>query len=158
MADTLADYQIFKLTKLNDDLYGSLDWVSEQQWTRRPAEGEWSVAEIVGHVIELEPYWARQAAKLAEQPGAAIGRTLEDPVRLSGPQGGLALTPKEARTRVAQAGEEAAELLRKVPDSAWSTAGSWRGGEMTLGRLVQEHLVDHVRAHLEQATAALSPA
>ncbi len=156
MAETIAANQIFNLATLNDELIGSLDWVSDEAWTSKPAEGEWSAAEIVGHVIELEPYWAREAARLAEQPGSEIGRQIDDPKRLSGPESGLTLTAKDARIRIAQSGEQASEILRRIPDSAWSIAGTWRGQEMTVADLVTRHMIDHVREHLEQATAALA--
>src|SRR5713101_493801 len=104
MADVLAADLIFNMTTLNDELIGSLDWVSEDAWARQPAPGEWSVAEIVGHVIELEPHWAAMAAELVARPGTETARELADPGRLAGPDSGTALHPKEARTRIAHAG------------------------------------------------------
>lgn len=155
MADVTASDRIFNLVTSNDELIGSLDWVTDAAWTRRPADGEWSAAEIVGHVIELEPYWARQASILAENPGAEVGRTLDDPGRLAGPAAGPAVSPREAKMRLAQAGEQAAEMLRKIPDSAWSTRGRWRDRDLSLSELIEEHLTNHVRAHIDQLTAAL---
>jgi uncharacterized damage-inducible protein DinB len=150
-----ASDRIFNLLTANDELIGTLDWVTPEAWTKRPAESEWSAAEIVGHVIELEPYWAHQAEYLAQHPGAEIGRTLDDPVRLGGPERGSSLSAQEARTRLAQSGEEAAETLRRLPDTAWSTKGIWRGTEVTIDELLERHLIVHVREHLEQITAAL---
>jgi uncharacterized damage-inducible protein DinB len=156
MAEAIAASHIFQLTTLNDELIGSLDWVTDEAWTRRPAEGEWSAAEIVGHVIELEPYWAQQALRLAENPGSEVGRQLDDPQRLSGPESGNTLSARDARARIARAGEQAVELLRRIPDSAWSTTGRWRGQDITLADLLQRHLIEHVRDHLDQASAALA--
>jgi hypothetical protein len=65
------------------------------------------------------------------------------------------LTAKDARTRLAEAGHAAAELLRKIPDTAWSTPGIWRGSQVTVDELIERHLISHVREHLEQVTAAL---
>jgi uncharacterized damage-inducible protein DinB len=156
MADVLAAEQIFNMTTLNDELIGSLDWVTDEVWIRKPAEGEWSAAEIVGHVIELEPHWARQAAAIVASPGIEIARELDDPGRLAGPDGGTAISAKDAKTQLAQAGEEAAEILRRIPDSAWSATGTSRGQTVTVGELVQDHIVNHVRQHLDQVTSALS--
>src|SRR6266571_1312522 len=136
MADVLAAEQIFNMTTLNDELIGSLDWLSADAWARKPTEGEWSAAEIVGHVIELEPHWARMAAEIVATPGTEIARELEDPERLSGPGSGPTLNPKEARMRLAQAGEQAAEILRKIPDSAWTAKGKSRGEDVTVGELI----------------------
>jgi hypothetical protein len=112
MAEALAAAQIFQLTTLNDELIGTLDWVTD-------------------------------------------GRQLDDPQRLSGPETGATLSAKDARARVARSGEQAVGLLRRIPDSAWSTTGKWRGQDITLAELLQRHLIDHLREHLEQATAAL---
>src|ERR1700722_15167015 len=79
VAETTSSDRIFNLLTSNDELIGSLDWGSEEAWLRKPADGEWSAAEIVGHIIELEPYWAREAARLAADPGVEIGRGLDDP-------------------------------------------------------------------------------
>jgi uncharacterized damage-inducible protein DinB len=155
VADTTSSDRIFNLLTSNDELIGSLDWVSDAAWLRKPADGEWSAAEIVGHIIELEPYWAREAARLAADPGAEIGRGLDDHARLSGAAAGGTRTAKEARMLLAQAGESAAETLRKIPDSAWSIRGTWRGTEMSVSELVERHLTDHVREHIGQAVAAL---
>jgi uncharacterized damage-inducible protein DinB len=155
MAEALAAAQIFQLTTLNDEFIGSLDWVTNEAWTRRPGPGEWSAAEIVGHVIELEPYWASEALRLAENPGCEVGRQLDDARRLAGPESGMTLDAKDARTRIARSGEQAVELLRRIPDSAWSMTGKWRGQDVTLADLLQRHLIEHLRDHLEQATAAL---
>jgi uncharacterized damage-inducible protein DinB len=155
VADVISSDRIFNLLTCNDELIGSLDWVSDEAWRRRPAEGEWSAAEIVGHLIELEPYWAREAGRLAANPGADVGRGLDDPIRLSGPVSGQALSAKEARTLLAQAGEAAAEMLRKIPDSGWGSSGTWRGTTMTVADLVEQHLTEHVRQHVDQAVAAL---
>ena len=151
-----ASDRIFNLLTSNDELIGSLDWMSDDAWSRHPSADEWSVAEIIGHVIELEVYWAQQAARLAETPGCELGRSLEDPGRLAGPKSGLDLSAREARLRLAQAGEQAAGILRKIPDAAWSTKGKAGSGETTVGEIVRQRLVEHVRVHLEQATAALA--
>ncbi len=155
MAEALAAARIFELTTLNDEFIGSLDWVTDEAWTRRPAANEWSAAEIVGHVIELEPYWAGEALRLAESPGCEVGRQIDDPQRLSGPEAGMTLSAKDARARIARSGEQAVDLLRRIPDSAWSAMGKWRGEDVTLADLLQRHLINHVREHLEQATTAL---
>lgn len=155
MAEAQAAARIFELTTLNDEFIGTLDWVSDEAWTRRPAPGDWSAAEIVGHVIELEPYWAGEALRLAENPGAEVGRQLDNPQRLSGPETGMAMSARDARARIARSGEQAVDLLRRIPDAAWSTAGRWRGEDITLADLLQRHLIDHLREHLEQASAAL---
>src|SRR5581483_7620197 len=152
MAEALAADQIFQLTTLNDEFIGSLDWVTDDAWSRRPAESEWSAAEIVGHVIELEPYWAAEAAQLAAQPGREVGRQLDDPRRLAGPDSGRTISPRDARAGIARSGEQAAELLRRIPDAAWYTTGRWRGQEITVAELVRRHIIDHVREHLDQAS------
>src|SRR3984893_12983011 len=140
MGDVIAADRIFNLTTINDELIGSFDWVTDEAWTRRHASEEWSVAEIVGHVIEMERHWAHMAARIVEQPGAEVCRQLDDPERLSGPSGGMAFTPREARTRLAQAGEEAANILRKIPDAAWSTIGKCNGRDVTLSDLISNSL------------------
>ncbi len=93
---------------------------------------------------------------MVSRPGIETARELDDPGRLSGPSSGPTLNPKEARTRLAQAGEQAAEILRRIPDAAWTVRGTSRGEDVTVGELIEAHIVDHVRQHLEQVTSVLA--
>lgn len=151
-ASTRAD----RLLQINDQLLDRLRGVSHEARTRRPVGDEWSVAEIVGHVIEMEPYWAESALRLAAQPGLEIGRQAEDPRRLSGPSSGGGLTPEQAIERLAAAGREAAAMLRRISDDAWSIAGRRLSGEpISVADIVQTSLVDHAAGHSEQVIAML---
>ena len=57
----------------------SLDGITEADLHTAPADGEWTVAEICAHVIEMEPLWAGKAANAGTASG--VGRTPEEAER-----------------------------------------------------------------------------
>jgi DinB superfamily len=156
VADGLAAEQIVNMTTLNDELSGILDSVAEEVWVREPAADEWSAAEFVGHMIEIERHWAWQAARLVASPGVEVARESDDPWRLAGPEAGTVISPKAAKAKLAQAGDEAAEIIRSIPDLAWVITGTQRGRTVTVGHLVQHNLVGHVRQHLDEVRSTSS--
>jgi uncharacterized damage-inducible protein DinB len=46
--------------------------VSEVDAKRRPAPGEWSIIEVIAHMIDVDDYYLGQALLLRGQPGAAF--------------------------------------------------------------------------------------
>jgi uncharacterized damage-inducible protein DinB len=143
------------LLAANDEVQRALENIAPEGWGRS-TPGEWSAAEIVGHMIEMEPYWARVAATVARQPGSEAGRATDDSRRLGGPQTGSGLTPQEAAESLTAASNEAADILREIPAQDAAKSGRRRDGSMmTVQQIVQQLLVGHAREHAQQLTAAL---
>ena len=48
-------------------LMDALDGITEAELHTPPSEGEWTVAEICAHVIEMQPLWAGKAARIEDR-------------------------------------------------------------------------------------------
>lgn len=156
MSDFNPSNEADLLLAANDDVQRALENLSPGGWGKGAAQDEWSAAEIVGHMIELEPYWAKVAAAVAQRPGSVAGRPTDDPDRLGGPQTGTRLMPREAAERLTAAGNEAADMLRQIPaGDADKTGRRQDGSTMTVRQIVQQLLVGHAREHAAQLLAAL---
>ena len=57
-------------------LMDALDGITEAELHSAPSEGEWTVAEICAHVIEMQPLWAGKAARI--EGVSDLGRTPEE--------------------------------------------------------------------------------
>lgn len=144
-----------ELLATNKELTQRLQSMSMEAWNERFDAEEWSAAEVVGHMAELEVHWARMAAALANQPGLDVGRPLDDPERLAGPESTASGTPAEGIERLIAAGQEAAAILRSIPSERWSVSGERDGEPRTVAEIVRRSVLDHARLHVDQCLAAL---
>ncbi|HZU76799.1 MAG TPA: DinB family protein [Dehalococcoidia bacterium] len=129
---------------------------SPAAWLRRNGD-DWSAAAIAGHMAELLPYWATQAAEAAAAPGTRLGRDLGAPERLGGVAQGESVAPAGAAVLLRRAATQAASVLEGIPVDAWAKpVPTARFGTISLERAVALLLVDHAREHVAQLTAALT--
>ena len=125
---------------------------------RAPAPGDWPVMSTLAHVVELMPYWSRQALDVARrtQAGQPFGRTHDDPDRIGAIEQHGNDSLDRALQRIQSAKAEAVQLLHLIPADGWSkTARHATRGEMTVQEIVDRFLLSHVDEHLEQARAAI---
>ena len=48
-----------------------------------PSEEEWSILQILSHLVEAMPYWLGEVERVVAEPGSNWGRGLQDPARLA---------------------------------------------------------------------------
>jgi FMN phosphatase YigB (HAD superfamily) len=133
------------LAALMDDLTG----VPGEQWTRRPASGEWSLTEIVCHLrdVEQEVNLPRLQAVI-EQDNPFIAGADTDPWAVT--RNYAAQDGPRALRDFAHARKASARLLRMQPASVWTrTARHAIFGPTQLVEIVGWFL-DHDLIHLEQ--------
>jgi uncharacterized damage-inducible protein DinB len=160
MTDTLPGMtDAEKLEAMVDELATRLTALPEDSFTRRQSPDEWTAAEVVAHMAEMMPYWARVAAAIAREPGSSFGRELDDPDRVGAVTSSNQIPRSESLARLRHAAHEAATAIRGLDASAWEISGKHQTrGEMSIARLIDELLMAHVAAHVQQAlTAAGAP-
>ena len=122
-------------------LMDALDGITEEELHTPPSEGEWTVAEICAHVIEMEPLWAGKAAGI----GAAseVGRTPEETERRTAE---IALHASDdaaaVQERLAAAGSEALGILRDMGDTGLDASDGT--GSLTGRAVIERYLVGHL--------------
>ncbi len=130
----------------------------EDAFHRRPGPDEWTAAELTGHVAEFPATFADQARRVAAQPGAQIGRGLDDPGRLAAVARLAGAGPVDAAAAVRATVRTAATTLRGIPPEGWQARGQHpRQGELSVTQIVDGLIVRHLREHLDQARAAVAP-
>jgi hypothetical protein len=126
------------------------------------SEAEWSAMQVVGHMIEMIPYWLLHARMLIAAPGEpgaqppAFGRSLDAPERLEGVARGEAgsldelLPGLQAEIRAAQ------DAIRAMTPADRAKKGVHiRRGEMTVDEVLETLIVAHAEDHLAQVRTAL---
>lgn len=135
-----------------------IEALSPQAFHRRSGPETWTIAEITGHVSEFPLTFAAAAARIAAEPGIAVGRAQDDEGRLAALERVGGRTPAEAAAFVRQTGDEALALLRPLAGADWNAAGKRAndGEPMTVraivGVIIVQHLGDHLRQAREQLT------
>ena len=131
----------------------ALGRASRRRLARRPARGEWSVTEVLGHLLDAEVTLGFRIRKLAAEPGAAVVAWDQDRWRE-----GLRHRRADPRTLAAAYGALRAanvDQVRRLSPTQRRAAGR----HPEYGRLrVQQiltHWAEHDLNHLEQIRAAL---
>ncbi|MFN0145702.1 MAG: DinB family protein [Dehalococcoidia bacterium] len=114
---------------------------------------EWALANLAGHVAEFPLTFARQAARLAAEPGAGIHRMPDDDGRLAGISRASGSTPEEAASRIRAVASEAAGIIRGLGPAALAVTGRRVSGdeELTAAQFLERYVIGHLGMHLQQA-------
>lgn len=125
---------------------------------RATGDNEWSVMQILGHMVEMIPYWLRHCrvliAATAEPP--VFGRGPDTPERMAGIERGSNGDPKELLGLLNDEVEAAARAIREMSAAERSKKGLHiKLGELTVADSVERFIVAHAEEHLEQIRAAL---
>jgi len=134
-------------------LLGAIASVSEQEFKRRPAEGGWSIAEVLAHLLATERLWAKRIELALAAEGARVeasdptqheeqaraGRVAPVPQLIHG----LLASQRELERLIDRAGREDA-FERALEHS--------RRGRITVGWMLR-NAVEHVGEHAAQVEA-----
>lgn len=124
---------------------------------RNGGENEWSAMQIIGHMVEMIPYWlshCRVLSTAAEPP--LFGRTPDAPERLAAVEYGATGDPDELLDHLNKEVQAAAHAIRAMSPAERSKKGVHvRRGEVTVADVVELFIVAHAEEHLAQIQEAL---
>ena len=132
----------FRMALLND----------EHAIRHRPAAGEWSAVEVVGHMIDKTQIWTSRVERLMVEERPALPGYDQD--ALVRDHDYLHADPEVLFEHLRQACERFAVLVERIPTSALQREGVHEEvGPMTLRQCIEAPL-ESAPAHLEQLRAA----
>jgi len=120
---------------------------------------EWSAAQVLGHLVEMIPYWLGHCrAMIASTAGPPVfGRGYDSPERLAGIERGSSGDLKELLDLLNGEARAAARAIREMSGEERSRKGIHiKQGELTVADCVERSIVAHAEEHLEQIRATLS--
>ena len=129
-----------------------------QRLRAAPGPDEWSAMQVLGHLVEMLPYWLYHCnALMAAAEPPPFGRTLDAPERLAGVERGAVGNPDELLRLLNDEVQAAAGAIRQMSAAERSKKGIHpRRGEMTVAEIVEVFIVAHTEDHLAQVRATLS--
>ncbi len=117
----------------------------------------WEAGQVWAHLAEFPAYWLAQlqsilAARAAGEPEPIpFGRTKADAERIAAIERERHTDPAELLRRVRADLAAASAALRALSADGWEARGLHPTmGEMTISRIVEEFIVDHLEEHLDQ--------
>jgi uncharacterized damage-inducible protein DinB len=126
---------------------------------RAAGDNEWSVMQILGHMVEMIPHWLGDCRAMIAATGEppVFGRGPDAPERLAGIERGSNGNPKEFLGLLNDEVKAAARAIREMSDADRSRKGIHiQRGELTVAESVERLIVAHAEEHLEQIRAVLS--
>jgi len=137
-----------KLGTMPDRVAELVAGLDEEALRRRPAEGEWSMTEVCGHLVEDARTWQERFMLMTTQADPYLKRyDPEAGVRERGYQGAAIEKTMDEFRRVRG---QTIELLSGLSPEGWERAGRhWSEGQVTIAGACSIAL-EHAESHLEQ--------
>ena len=137
-----------KLGTMPDRVAELVAGLDEEALRRRPAEGEWSMKEVCGHLTEDARTWQERLTLMTTQAGPYLKRyDPEDGVR----EGGYQEAPVEKTLgEFRRIRRQTVETLSRLSAEGWERTGRhWSEGPVTIAEACSIAL-EHAESHLEQ--------
>ncbi len=136
---------------------GTLHSIDAGKLYQSPAADEWTIMQNLAHIVEFMPYWAGEVDKVLAEPGCLFGRTPDNAGRLQGISQHELDTLSKIDAALSESYAKLDEVLRKLQDSDLELIGNHvRYGEKSIGWLIDDLIVDHLKGHVEQIQQNLS--
>ena len=140
------------LSKTHQELLSTLSGANDETLHRRAAEGTWSLAEVLAHVSDARRFFIREAVRVISSPGSRMGRTIQDPGRISAVKEHGTDSASALRDALNGSHAEVMSALDKMSDADLEIPGEHvKFGRQTVGELIQHFIVEHEQKHVQQA-------
>jgi hypothetical protein len=121
------------------------------------SEERWDAGQVWAHLAEFPSYWLAQAERVIAQPTHApvpFGRVKTDSGRVEAIERDRHTDPARLLERVRDSLAAVSDAARSWDAEAWRLRGIHPTlGEMTVERLVERFIVDHLEEHAHQLDA-----
>jgi hypothetical protein len=121
--------------------------------TWKPADGVWTVMDILSHVEEFVPYWTTQAVQIVKDPDQIWGRDHTHKGRLAAVENTASRNLSDVEVAIRDAVRQSAETLRGFSDADLAVEAASRNprwGRKPVSFIVDDLLIQHVEKHLGQ--------
>lgn len=137
------------LQKNYDELSKQLEGISDQEAALRPAEGEWSIKETLGHLLVCEEYAHARLVRMAYETNPYLSAFNDH--QLLEVRGYRSTSAQEVLNTFMAFGRENLELLTKLTDEQWQRTGHHEErGMITIHYIAEQMLAEHHQEHLKQ--------
>ena len=144
-----------QLRSARDAVLASIERVTEEEAHQIPAPDEWTVAQLLAHIAEIQSFWMEWAYMIIQQDDPQITRSaVENDERAAAVEDhshdGLLVLERMVR----EANDEAVAATGRIAPGDLGRPGHREANPMTVAGVV-EYLAGHVKLHADQITESL---
>lgn len=156
-----VNHSIKSINQSIDEIIETVKGLPDDVIRWNPSEDEWSIMQILTHVVEATPYWLGEIEQILKDKNVVWGRGLQDEGRLA--------AVSSSRVENTLTGEVLKELKAVKPQieqtltklnrdniNLEATSRNPRFGTKPISFIVDHLLVEHVNKHLGQIKRNLS--
>lgn len=136
------------LERIPDEIEAAITQVDDVTLRRKPSPDEWSIAEIVGHMLETDTLFAIRVRALLEAQGVELPRPMP-PWKLHEGKGYESMQVAELMLRMRVARAQSLSLVSQMTPEQWSYRGRIQGSATSMLDL-GTWVANHDRGHLAQ--------
>ncbi len=158
-ADHVTDLHaaLDELRRLTKELRQTFEDIPPALLLQLPASGGWTLTEDLVHVAEMLTFWSGEIERIRLQPGTTFGRVASNPERIRFIAEHAQDTPEQIGELLDQGETKASALLERLQPADLEKVGQhMKFGSQTIGRAIQEWLLDHLKEHIHQLQAILT--
>ena len=142
------------LRAARDEVLSAIDGITEQEDREIPAPDEWSVAQLLAHIAEIQVFWVGKAVLITKENDPQISRTaVESDLRIAAVTDHVQDSLAELKSEMLAACEEALAMVGRINPRDLSRPGHREDNPMTAGEVIQ-YVGGHVRDHANQIAEA----
>jgi uncharacterized damage-inducible protein DinB len=159
MAATTLSQSIADINLTLDKIIQQVKELETETIQRKHSEEEWSIKQILCHIVEAVPYWLNEIESLIASPGIEWGRGLQDSARLQAVQNTENESLSIVLTELVKLKGQVEKTLSNLNDEMLKQEAPSRNprfGVKPLSFIVDHLLVEHVEKHYSQIQRNLS--
>lgn len=160
MIDSKIKTYIDSINDSLDRIIETVDNLSEEIIRWNPSKEEWSILQILNHVVEASYFWIGELKVVLEKPGSEWGRGLDHPGRLAAVENPENLNVDEVIKEVKELKSYLSKNLSEVEGRRLSEENPHRNfkkfGNKPISFLIEHFLVEHIEGHYGQIQRNLS--
>jgi uncharacterized damage-inducible protein DinB len=115
--ETRAAEAAVRLQAVTDDIVSEVRRLPPELITWVPAEGVWSVMDILCHIREFIPFWTEETLRIARRPQEPWGRDHTDTARLAAVANTASHKLEDVLADIRRAVQRSAETLKGLGDA-----------------------------------------
>lgn len=142
-----------QLRATTDEILGEVQRLPPELMTWAPAEGVWSVMDILCHIREFVPFWTDETLHISRRPDEEWGRDHTDTARLAAVTNTAGYKLEDVVADIRRRVRHSAVTLTGLTDAdlaVEATSKNPRWGLKPASFVVDHLLVQHVEKHLGQ--------
>ena len=141
------------LRSAREAVLSAIEGISEAEAHEVPAPGEWTVAQLLGHVTEVQPFWVSKAILITKEDDPNVARNAaEGELRTAAVAGGAQGSVADLRQKLIAANDAAVASVGGIDSKDLDRVGHrGEGNPVSAGQLIQS-LASHLGVHAGQIT------